>query len=200
MRGCQQGRRHGAARVVTHHGSLGRGPSPHPQHPGSDSDPGSSRPRHPAVMSDRTRPEDSPRGGTTDEHPSPTPWTPRNGHTLVVGVVARISGCANQKELSLDDQVDHAKQVVAELYDGPVEYRVIATKGKGEAARPPRARRDRGDAPHPRARRARRRGHRPDGPRHRGGRGSAASPSTTAPASSPPTTASTPPRTRGRRT
>ena len=60
------------------------------------------------------------------------PLVPRNGHTLIVGVVARISGCANQKELSLDDQVDHAKQVVAELYDGPVEYRVIATKGKGE--------------------------------------------------------------------
>jgi hypothetical protein len=57
---------------------------------------------------------------------------PRNGHTLVVGVVARISGGPNQKELSLDDQVDHAKQVVAELYDGPVEYRVVATKGKGE--------------------------------------------------------------------
>jgi len=29
---------------------------------------------------------------------------PRNGHTLVVGVVARISGCANQKEVSLQDQ------------------------------------------------------------------------------------------------
>jgi hypothetical protein len=58
---------------------------------------------------------------------------PRNGKFLVVGIVARISGCQNQKELSLDDQVDHAKEVVAELYDGPVEYRVIATKGKGEA-------------------------------------------------------------------
>jgi hypothetical protein len=57
---------------------------------------------------------------------------PRNGHTLVVGVVARISGGPNQKELSLDDQQDHAKEVVAELYDGPIEYRVIATKGKGE--------------------------------------------------------------------
>ena len=50
----------------------------------------------------------------------------------MVGVVARISGGANQKELSLDDQIDHAKQVVAELYDGPVEYRVVATTGKGE--------------------------------------------------------------------
>lgn len=57
---------------------------------------------------------------------------PRNGHTLVVGIVARISGCAKQKELSLQDQEDHAKEEVAELYGGPVEYRVIATKGKGE--------------------------------------------------------------------
>jgi hypothetical protein len=60
------------------------------------------------------------------------PIRSRNGHTLVVGIVARISGGPNQKELSLDDQIDHAKQVVAELYDGPVEYRVIATTGKGE--------------------------------------------------------------------
>jgi site-specific DNA recombinase len=57
---------------------------------------------------------------------------PRNGHTLVVGIVARISGCANQKELSLDDQVDHGKEVVRELFDGPVEYRLICTTGKGE--------------------------------------------------------------------
>ncbi|HEX8911280.1 MAG TPA: recombinase family protein [Humisphaera sp.] len=61
-----------------------------------------------------------------------SPMKPRNGHTLVVGIVARISGCANQKELSLDDQVDHAKHVVADLYEGPVEYVVIATTGKGE--------------------------------------------------------------------
>jgi hypothetical protein len=51
---------------------------------------------------------------------------------LVVGIVARISGCPNQKELSLEDQQDHAKQVVADYYEGPVDYRVIATKGKGE--------------------------------------------------------------------
>ena len=57
---------------------------------------------------------------------------PRNGHTLVVGIVARISGCPNQKEASLDDQEDHAKEAVADLYDGPVEYHVIATKAKGE--------------------------------------------------------------------
>ncbi len=41
--------------------------------------------------------------------------TPRNGHTLVVDVVARISGCQNQKELSLEDQIDHAKEIVADL-------------------------------------------------------------------------------------
>ena len=57
---------------------------------------------------------------------------PRNGDALIVGIVARISGCASQKEVSLDDQVDHAKQVVAEMYDGPVRYRTIETKGKGE--------------------------------------------------------------------
>jgi len=57
---------------------------------------------------------------------------PRNGHTLIVGVVCRISGCANQKELSLDDQEDNGKETIAELYDGPVEFRVIATIGKGE--------------------------------------------------------------------
>ncbi len=62
----------------------------------------------------------------------PCPLVPRNGHTLVVGIVARISGCANQKEISLDDQVDHAKQEVASLYCGPVEYRIVSTKGKGE--------------------------------------------------------------------
>jgi hypothetical protein len=51
---------------------------------------------------------------------------------LVVGIVARISGCQNQKELSLEDQIDHAKQIVADYYTGPVEYRDISTKGKGE--------------------------------------------------------------------
>ena len=58
--------------------------------------------------------------------------TPRNGNTLVVAIVARISGCQNQKELSLEDQEDHAKEEVARLYEGLVEYRVISTKGKGE--------------------------------------------------------------------
>ena len=45
---------------------------------------------------------------------------------------ARISGCQNQKELSLEDQVNYSKEFVEMLYEGPVEYHVIATKGKGE--------------------------------------------------------------------
>ena len=64
---------------------------------------------------------------------SPRAVRPRDGLTLVVGIVARISGCADQREVSLEDQEDHAREVVTELYDGPVEYRVVATRGKGEA-------------------------------------------------------------------
>jgi site-specific DNA recombinase len=60
------------------------------------------------------------------------PLAPRNGHTLRVAIVARISGCANQKEISLEDQIDHAKEEIQSLYQGPVEYIIIATKGKGE--------------------------------------------------------------------
>lgn len=47
------------------------------------------------------------------------PLVPRNGHALVVGIVARISGGPNQQELSRLDQEDHARQVVADRYDGP---------------------------------------------------------------------------------
>ena len=60
------------------------------------------------------------------------PLVPRDGRTLRVLIVARISGCQNQKELSLEDQEDHAKQEVTDRYDGPSEYRVISTTGKGE--------------------------------------------------------------------
>ncbi len=60
------------------------------------------------------------------------PLTPRNGHTLMVGIGARISGCANQREASLDDQEDHAKEEARSLHDGPMEFHVIATTGKGE--------------------------------------------------------------------
>ena len=60
------------------------------------------------------------------------PLGPRDGKTLVVGIVARISGRPNQKELSLEDQEDHGKQVVDDMYEGPVVYRVVSTTGKGE--------------------------------------------------------------------
>ena len=58
--------------------------------------------------------------------------TPRNGHTLVAFLMNRISGCANQKEDSLKDQNDNGRATVAEYYDGPVEFRALSTKGKGE--------------------------------------------------------------------
>jgi hypothetical protein len=57
--------------------------------------------------------------------------TPRNGYELNVCVVARISGCPGQKELSLEDQIDHAQETISEYYEGPVELRVISTKAKG---------------------------------------------------------------------
>lgn len=57
---------------------------------------------------------------------------PRNGSTLQVLVVARISGCQSQKEVSLEDQVQHAKEVKEELSTEDTEYTTIATKGKGE--------------------------------------------------------------------
>jgi len=61
------------------------------------------------------------------------PTVPRNGHTLGVGIVARISGGANQKDVSLEDQVDNGKQAVADLpYTGKVNYTIIKTTGKGE--------------------------------------------------------------------
>jgi len=46
---------------------------------------------------------------------------PRNGHTLVAGIVARIGGCANQTELSLEDghtledQIARGKAVTTEI-------------------------------------------------------------------------------------
>lgn len=59
--------------------------------------------------------------------------SPRNGHTLMAGLGARISGCASQKEESLEDQTDHNKEVITDMYSaGPIEYLIIATKGKGE--------------------------------------------------------------------
>jgi site-specific DNA recombinase len=66
-------------------------------------------------------------------HGSENRIKPRNGHTLQVGVIARISGCADQNEMSLEDQIDHHKVFIAEMYDGPVEYFIVATVGKGES-------------------------------------------------------------------
>lgn len=60
------------------------------------------------------------------------PLTPRNGIKPVVIIGARISGCRWQKEVSLEDQIDHGKEIVRDLYDGEVEYHIISTKGKGE--------------------------------------------------------------------
>lgn len=58
--------------------------------------------------------------------------SPRNGVTLVTGIVARISDCANQKDVSLEDQQDHGRAVSMEYFTGPTEFRLISTKGKGE--------------------------------------------------------------------
>ena len=63
---------------------------------------------------------------------SRNPVVPSDGITMKVLVVARISGSTGQKELSLEDQEDHARQIGSELNDGPSEYTIIAAKGKGE--------------------------------------------------------------------
>jgi hypothetical protein len=57
---------------------------------------------------------------------------PRNGHTFVVGIVGRIGGYPGQYEQSLDDQEAHGQEEAELLSNGPIEYRVIATVGKGE--------------------------------------------------------------------
>ena len=58
--------------------------------------------------------------------------TPRHGDKLVVGIVARISGRPSQKEQSLADQIAHAEETIAEMYNGLVEYRTISTINQGE--------------------------------------------------------------------
>ena len=63
----------------------------------------------------------------------PQKTQPMNGHTVVLLNVARISGCENQKDERLEDQQEHAEEVADEVVDDfPIEYRLIATKGKGE--------------------------------------------------------------------
>ena len=46
--------------------------------------------------------------------------------------MARISGCTGQQEQSLDDQEAHGHEEAESLFNGPIEYRVVATIGKGE--------------------------------------------------------------------
>ncbi len=46
--------------------------------------------------------------------------SPRHGHTLVAGVVCRVSGCESQSDVSLDDQLDHGREEVVWLYKGEV--------------------------------------------------------------------------------
>ena len=63
------------------------------------------------------------------------PLEPRNGVYPIILNLARISGCASQKEASLEDQHDNAVEIVTEVWEGDikdVEFRLIATKGKGE--------------------------------------------------------------------
>lgn len=55
---------------------------------------------------------------------------PRNGHTLIVGIVCRISGRVNQKEASLDAQEDNAKEAIADVTrrdSGLATYRCATT-------------------------------------------------------------------------
>ena len=63
------------------------------------------------------------------------PIQPRNGIAPETLVSARISGCENQLEASLEDQQAHAREVVGELWDGDINqanFHEISTIGKGE--------------------------------------------------------------------
>jgi site-specific DNA recombinase len=59
------------------------------------------------------------------------PLTSRNGTTLRVLAVCRISG-ANQDPKSLDDQEALLRRYVADHYDGPTDWEVFKTQGSGE--------------------------------------------------------------------
>ncbi len=59
------------------------------------------------------------------------PVAPRDGQTLHILLIARISG-ENQDAKSLGDQGALIKAFVADRYDGPVNYQVVATRGSGE--------------------------------------------------------------------
>jgi hypothetical protein len=58
---------------------------------------------------------------------------PRNGHTLRAAIIARVSGGLGQNEASLEDQQDNVREFIQQLYDGPIQFDVLAsTKGNGE--------------------------------------------------------------------
>ncbi len=59
------------------------------------------------------------------------PLIPRNGHTLRVLGVARIS-TINQDQQSLADQEALHRRWVLQHYDGAAEFKIVATRGSGE--------------------------------------------------------------------
>ena len=59
------------------------------------------------------------------------PLRPRNGRTLEVLGIARIS-TVHQDELSLTDQEDLYRRWLGQHYDGPFNLRMIASQGSGE--------------------------------------------------------------------
>lgn len=64
---------------------------------------------------------------------------PRDGHMLRVGMVARISGCTNHRELSVEDQIVHVKQAVREHYDDAIDFEVTANTKAGHTTLPSRS-------------------------------------------------------------
>jgi site-specific DNA recombinase len=61
------------------------------------------------------------------------PLEPRDGHTLQVAIVARVSACVNQNKVTLEDQIDHCKEEIEArfAYRGPVNHHEISTKAPG---------------------------------------------------------------------
>ena len=57
---------------------------------------------------------------------------PRNSNIMRALIVARISGCADQRSISLTDQVDNCKKTAQDVYDGPIEFEEIHAIAKGE--------------------------------------------------------------------
>ena len=60
-----------------------------------------------------------------------SPLSPRNGMTLLVVIVCRISTEHQDKE-SLEDQEAVCRRRVHEWYEGPIEFTIIASRGSGE--------------------------------------------------------------------